>query len=184
MRARAASTDRTRESILGAVEGLTGERLPMQISLADVAERAGVSVQTVLRHFGNKDSLFEAAYHRTVQKIGAERKTPLGDVAAAVRTIVASYERLGDWSVRLQAQESTDELAGRATAIGRRFHRRWVAEVFAPQLAGRPDSAEVVDLLVIATDVLTWKNLRRDMGLGREATIARMRRLVESVVEN
>jgi hypothetical protein len=43
-------------------------------------------------------------------------------------------------------------------------------------VADRPDSAEVLDLLVIATDVLTRKNLRRDMGLGREATIARIRR--------
>ena len=188
MRVRAESTANTRERILNAVIGLSEERLSVEIVLADVAARAGVSVQTVLRHFGGKDMLFEQAQARHLEQVRAERATPVGDVAAAVRTIVTFYDRTGDWSVRLQAVEHRDERSRDTVADGRRLHRAWVEEVFAPQLAAcaacatRADREELVDLLVIATDVLTWKILRRDAGLDHESTCGRMLRLVKAVV--
>ncbi|HEX6339374.1 MAG TPA: TetR family transcriptional regulator, partial [Jiangellaceae bacterium] len=52
MRARAASTAETGERILRAVLDLHLERFHDQITLEDVADRAGVTVQTVLRRFG------------------------------------------------------------------------------------------------------------------------------------
>lgn len=156
--------------------------MSVQIALADVAARAGVSVQTVLRHFGSRDNLFEHAWARHADTVRAERATPVGDVEAAVAAIVSSYERLGDWSIRLQAVEHSDDLARRALSVARRFHRSWVEEVFAPQLAARTDRKETTDLLVVATDVLTWKILRRDQGLGQRATCRRMRRLVQGIL--
>ena len=66
--------------------------------------------------------------------------------------------------------------------LGRRLHRDWVEEVFAPQLAGRRDREELVDLLVVATDLLTWKILRRDGGMDRSTTCKRMLRLVRAVL--
>ncbi|WP_445189957.1 TetR/AcrR family transcriptional regulator [Pseudonocardia sp. Cha107L01] len=162
---------------------LSEERLSLEIVLADVAERAGVSVQTVLRHFGSRNELFEHAQARQVEAVRAERATPVGDVAAAVDTIVTFYDRIGNWSLRLQAQEHNDALTRRTIERGRRIHRDWVEEVFAPQLADRADREELVDLLVIATDVLTWKILRRDTGLDHASTCKRMRRLVTAVLQ-
>ncbi len=182
MRARAESTTRTRERILDAVIALSEERLSVEIILADVAAQAGVTVQTVLRHFGSRQALFERAQARQVTQVRAERATPVGDAAAAVRTIVAFYDRLGEWSLRLQAQEHSDELSRRTVERGRRVHREWVEEVFAPQLVGRRDRKELVDLLVVATDVLTWKILRRDGGMDRSATCRRMLRLVRALL--
>lgn len=182
MRARAESTTRTRERILDAVVDLSEERLSVEIVLADVAARAGVTVQTVLRHFGSRQGLFEQAQTRRVARVRAERATPVGDAAAAVRTIVAFYDRLGEWSLRLQAQEHSDELSRQTVSLGRRVHRDWVEEVFAPQLAGRRNRKELVDLLVVATDLLTWKILRRDGGMSRSATCKRMVRLVRAVL--
>lgn len=182
MRARAEATASTRARILDAVIALSEERLSLEIVLADVAERAGVSVQTVLRHFGSRNELFEHAQARQVAGVRAERATPVGDVAAAVDTIVTFYDRIGNWSLRLQAQEHSDPLTRRTIERGRRIHRDWVEEVFAPQLADRADRAELVDLLVIATDVLTWKILRRDSGLDYASTCKRMRRLVTAVL--
>src|SRR5262249_54714879 len=100
MRARAESTTRTRERILDAVIALSEERLSLEIILADVAARAGVTVQTVLRHFGSRQALFELAQARQVTQVRAERATPVGDTAAAVRTIVAFYDRMGEWCLR------------------------------------------------------------------------------------
>ena len=183
MRARAEATASTRSRILDAVIALSEERLSLEIVLADVAERAGVSVQTVLRHFGSRNELFEHAQARQVEAVRAERATPVGDVAAAVDTIVSFYDRIGNWSLRLQAQEHNDALTRRTIERGRRIHRDWVEEVFAPQLADRADREELVDLLVIATDVLTWKILRRDTGLDHASTCKRMRRLVTAVLQ-
>jgi hypothetical protein len=66
--------------------------------------------------------------------------------------------------------------------LGRRVHRVWVEEVFAPQLVGRRDREELVDLLVVATDLLTWKILRRDGGMDVPATCKRMLRLVQAIL--
>jgi len=182
MRARAESTTRTRERILDAVIALSEERLSVEIILADVAARARVTVQTVLRHFGSRQRLFEQGQARRVEQVRVERAAPVGDAAAAVRTIVAFYDRLGEWSLRLQAQEHGDELSRQTVELGRQVHREWVEEVFAPQLVGRRDRKELVDLLVVATDVLTWKILRRDGGMDRSTTCKRMLRLVRAVL--
>jgi AcrR family transcriptional regulator len=182
MRARADAAAGTRERILDAVIALSEERLSVEIVLADVAEHAGVSVQTVLRHFGSRHGLFERAQARHIALVRAERATPVGDAASAVRTIVAFYDRTGEWSLRLQAQEHSDELSRKTVERGRRVHREWVEQVFAPQLVGRNDREELVDLLIVATDLLTWKILRRDGGMSRATTSERMLRLVRAVL--
>jgi AcrR family transcriptional regulator len=182
MRARAESTNKTRERILDAVIALCRERLSLEVVLADVAKRAGVSVQTLLRHFGSRQCLFEQAQASRLAQVRAERATPVGDAASAVRTIVAFYDRLGEWSLCLEAQEPSDKRSRQTVELCRRVHREWVEQVFAPQLDGRGDREELVDLLVVATDVLTWKILRRDGGLDRTTTCKRMLRLVQAVV--
>ncbi len=182
MRARAESTGRTRDGILDAAVALSEERLSVEIVLADVAERAGVSVQTVLRHFGSRQRLFDEVLARLLEQVRAERATPVGDAEAAVRTIVAFYDRLGEWSLRLQAIEHSDAPSRRAVRFGRQYHREWVEQVFAPDLRGRRDRKELVDLLVVATDVLTWKILRRDGGMDAATTGRRILRLVRAVL--
>jgi hypothetical protein len=70
----------------------------------------------------------------------------------------------------------------RITEQGKAMHRTWVKDVFAPQIAAADDGEELTDLLVVATDVYTWKLLRRDRGLGRDRTERRMRHLVERLL--
>ena len=52
---------------------------------------------------------------------------------------------------------------------GRAWHRAWVERTFAPLLEGLAGAARERRLvaLVVATDLLVWKLLRREMGLGR-----------------
>src|SRR6185503_7552104 len=61
MEARAKSTEATRLKILEAVEVSFQELFYDEMTLAAIAERAGVSVQTILRHFDSKESLFTAS---------------------------------------------------------------------------------------------------------------------------
>ena len=182
MRARARSTAQTRRRILEATLALSGERPLPEVSLAAVASRSELSVQTVLRHFGSRDGLFEAAFEHARDAVQEERRAPLGDVAEAVRVVVDHYERRGDGVLVLLAQEDSQPLARRITDHGRALHRRWVGEVFGPQLTAAEDPDALTDLLVVATDVYTWKLLRRDRGLSREQSEQRIRRLVDATL--
>jgi AcrR family transcriptional regulator len=183
MTARAEAAERTRTGILDAAVRLAGTRRLADISLDDIAGEAGVSVQTVLRRFGSRAGVVEAAPLHALEERHEERLAPVGDVAAAVDVVVDHYELRGDGVVLLLAQESTDPQVRRITANGRRLHREWVETVFAPYL---PDShaarTELVDLLAVATDVLTWKQLRRDRGHDRITTTKRIHALVAALI--
>jgi len=183
MTARAEAAEVTRLRILDAMVGLATSRLLTDISLDDVATAAGVSVQTVLRRFGNRAGLVDAAYAHAVAEVETERQAPTGDVDAAVAAIVEHYERRGDGVVLMLAQEGSDETVRRITENGRRMHREWVQTVFAPYLPSPEAAREArVDLLVVATDVYTWKQLRRDRGLDRATTIQRIHELVTALI--
>ena len=66
---------------------------------------------------------------------------------------------------------------------GRRGHQDWVERVFAGALTGLRGVARKrrVAQLVAATDVYTWKLLRRDKELSREQTITAIRELLEAL---
>lgn len=181
MRARAEAATQTRRRILRAALELTVEKVSLEIVLDDVAQRAKVSVQTVLRHFGSRDGLFDALEEFAKEEIGRERAAPAGDPDAAVRVIFDHYELRGDAVMRMLAQEHWDERTRRITELGRRQHRDWVAAVFAPQLEAG-DREELLDLLVVATDVYTWKLLRRDRNLARGDAEARVRQLIAALL--
>jgi len=183
MTARAESVARTRDRILDTTIALHLERPIADISLDLVAEGAGVSVQTVLRHFGNRAGLFEAALERGAKEIGREREAAPGDVEGALRVLIDHYEQRGDGVLLFLKQEADEPHAKRIVVNGRRTHRAWVARVFDRVLAERRDD-ELLDLLVVATDVYCWKLLRRDRGLSRRLTEQRMRRLVDAVLES
>jgi AcrR family transcriptional regulator len=182
MTTRARAVEETRARIIDACVGLHGERPVAEIGLDDVASRAGVSVQTVLRHFGSRAGLEEASFEAAQQAVTDERRTPVGDVAAAVRVIVDHYEKRGDQALLMLAQEGQQPLMARITDRGKALHRQWVEEVFAPYLAEADDPGELTDLLVVATDVYAWKLLRRDRALGRDRTERRIRHLVDRIL--
>lgn len=184
MTARARSAAETRRRILQAAFTLQSQRLTSEIGLDAIAEEAGVSVQTVLRHFGNRAGLFDATVAYANEQVTEERRTPVGDVPAAIRVLVDHYELRGDMALLMLAQESTLEHLRRMADAGKAMHRGWVADVFAPRLTGMTVAAreEAVDLLVVATDVYTWKLLRRDRGLSRTQTEHRIHTLVTAVL--
>ncbi|MFI5625284.1 TetR/AcrR family transcriptional regulator [Nocardioides sp. NPDC051685] len=178
MTRRAEAAEQTRLRIQDAVIAYAEERLLRDVSLDDVARRADVSVQTVLRHFGSKAGLVTAATDYMSRQVQVERAAPTGDLDSAVHTLLDHYERRGRLSLLLLAQEDTDEQVRSITSIGKRMHREWVRAVLVPE--GADD--ELVDLLVVATDVYTWKLLRRDRQLSRPQTEQRIKKLVAAVL--
>jgi AcrR family transcriptional regulator len=181
---RSIAVARTKDRILRAVVELATEKLSIEIVLDEVAARSGVTVQTILRHFGSKDALFTAAVGFGSSEVAAERIAPVGDVAEAVRVIVDHYELRGDWVMALLGQEASDERIRGVTESGRQLHRDWVATVFEPQLSrcADPQHPVLMNLLVVATDVYTWKILRRDRGLSRARAEEQMRYLTDAIL--
>jgi AcrR family transcriptional regulator len=181
---RAEAAAATRRRILEAGLDLSWEQLFIETTLDDIASRAGVSVKTVLRHFGSRDGLDAAIEQFALEEIGEERAAPTGDVAAAVHGIFNHYEHRGDGILKMLGQELFDDTFREGMDYGRRMHREQIAEVFAPQLAERSlaDREALIDLLVVATDVYTWKLLRRDRGLDQPTTEARVRQLIAGIL--
>jgi AcrR family transcriptional regulator len=173
MGARARAAAATGERILGAAAEVFWELPTDRVSLDEVARRAGVSVQTVIRRFGGREGLMAAAAAREAERVRGQRdEAPPGDVPGAVRVLVGHYEAMGDRVLRLLAEEQRSPGLRPMADTGRTVHRQWCARVFASALAGRAGAERQRRLaqIVAVCDVYTWKLLRRDAGLSRQQT--------------
>lgn len=150
------------------------------IRIADIAVTAGVSSQTVHTHFESKEALFLTAIGEIGQEVLEMRGgTTPGDVVAIVRGLVAEYERYGDVNWALLPLERDSPAVAAALQAGRAGHRAWLEASFAPLLPTHPKRRQqVLDGLYAATDVGTWKLLRRDLGL----SASRTRAVVETLI--
>jgi AcrR family transcriptional regulator len=180
---RALDAARTTERIVDATEALLADGPVADATLQAIADGAGVTVQTVLRHMGSRDGCFAAVGKRLGARVEAQRGgTAPGDVDGAIAALIAHYEAEGRLVLNLLAQEGSNEALPReAAAEGRAYHRAWVVRCLVPG-AGEPDRQRV-DALVAATDLYVWKLLRLDLGRSIAATEGVVTHLVRSVLE-
>ena len=125
MRARAESAQGTRQRILEATADELWERRVSEVRLEDIAARADVTVQTVLRIFRGKRNLFDAALILLRDRILTQREsaTP-GDVGGNVSALFDHYERMGDFVIRNLAEESAIPELKAWLDQGRKAHRQ------------------------------------------------------------
>ena len=183
MRARKQTTAATRNAIVqAAIDSVVAAR-SLGITLGSVADRAGVTVKTVLRHFGSREELVDAVYLQILRDVMAERTVTSGVPERELTVLIEHYERRGETVLGLLAEEDDDPRARRMCDTGRTLHRKWVAEVFGAGLPVEPpERARIIDALVVVTDVYCWKLLRRDRGLTVEDVRDRMLLLSEAVL--
>src|ERR1044072_4477083 len=133
MVARAESAAANGERILDAAIEVFWERPHEAVTLDEVARRADVTVQTVIRRFGGRDGLFAAAAARETERVREQRyQAPIGDVRGAARVLVDHYEAMGDRIMRLLANEDRSPELRAITDGGRAFLREWCERVFEP----------------------------------------------------
>lgn len=186
MENRAAAAAVTAERVLDAAVEVFWERQGEQLSLEDVAHRAGVTVRTVIRRFGGREGLFTAAVDREMQRERRERnRAPVGDAATAVRVLLDGYETTGERMLGVLAEEQRVPAVREILDGGRALHRDWCARVFAPTLervTGAQRDRRLAQLVAVC-DVYTWKVLRRDAALSRRQTELAIVELLTPILE-
>lgn len=181
MRARAAAAEETARRLVSAMQSLFAERPFDEISLEQIAARAGVTLQTLLRRFGSKAGLLAAAADDGSARVEAQRAAAVpGDLRGAVRNLFDHYEEWGDVSLRLLTQEERFPEVAEIARRGRAVHAAWVERVFAAELARRRGRARLRRRaqLVALCDVYVWKLLRRDQALPRADAEAALREML------
>ena len=181
---RAEAAEETARHVLDAFSDKMRTQWFDEVTLEEVAERAGVHVRTVIRRFGSKEGLLEAFVDHFVSSIAIDRATPPGDVAAAIDRLMDIYETWGDSVIRNLAQEPRHPPLKRLLDLGRERHRAITAATYAPWLdrLTPPERSRTLDALIAATDVYVWKLTRRDMAHSRAKAARILRTLVDSVL--
>jgi AcrR family transcriptional regulator len=185
MAGRTAAMQHTREAILDAAVSMADTWYD-EVTLADVAARAGVSQQTVVNHFGSKLNLYLAAIReRFAPEVVALRETAqVGRTDSIVDAVLADYEVTGDRTWRLVCLAQRHQELQPVLAGGRRAHREFVEQVFAPLLAGGGSAARAaqVTALVVLLDVTTWWQLRRAEGLSKRDARRHLLTLIDALL--
>jgi AcrR family transcriptional regulator len=180
MGARAEASAATRERLLAAAWRQFATLPYEEVLLREIAEEAGVTVQTLHLRFGSKEELFTAAIAWWgMAEISAREEAPVGRIPEAVANVFDHYEAHGLAILRMLSQEERIPAVHDMTEAGRAYHRAWAEKIFEPLLSGLVGGARERRLaaIVTATDVLVWKLLRQDIGLERgeaERVVAEM----------
>jgi AcrR family transcriptional regulator len=185
MTARAGAMGRTRERLIRAAWDRFVVRRYDDVTLADIAADAGVTVQTLLNHFGSKQGLLLATTEFFADDIaGLRGSVDAGDIDGAIDALMRQYEAFGDVNWRFVADSERHAAVRQVLDAGRAVHRNWLEDVFHSYLpASGEEREETLTALFAVTDVGTWKLLRRDLGCPPEQVRAVLRRLIASQLE-
>jgi AcrR family transcriptional regulator len=176
--------ERSREAIVAAMFDLVGQGV-LQPTAQQVADRAGVGIRSVFRHFSEMDSLYAALDARlegdAIRLLRGGRRAGRLDarIGALVRQRAALFERIAPYkrSANLQRWRSRF-LEGR--------HRRLQAGLredllqWLPELA--PAAADQVEAIDLALSFEAWDCLRADRQLSARRTVAVVERTVRALV--
>lgn len=182
--ARADATRARRDRVVDAVLDATPAIPPDGVTLDAVAEAAGVSTRTVIRLFGSKEGLIQAAMVRGAEREMAEREVAPGDVEGAARALARRYEAKAPQSLHLVALEDRYPFVHDWLTSARQHHLRWLGEVFARWLPARgPKRTSRLLALFGATEIYVWASLRLRLGHGRAVAEAVMLESLRALVE-
>jgi hypothetical protein len=135
----------------------------MSVVLANVATLARLAAH-VLEAFLQRHVIPSSECARAFSSAAAQHnatvraQVPAGDIATALDFIVGMYESIGDALMRTLSQDGRVPVVTEMAEAGRVLHGEWLERVFGPLLSANPKRREEqLALLLIATDVFTWK---------------------------
>jgi AcrR family transcriptional regulator len=185
MTARAESAARTGERIVAATKELFVEKVIAEITLADIAARSGVTVQTILRRFGDKDSVFASAIAHFSDEVDAQRSQALPNALDdVIANLIEHYEEWGPVMLKMLAEEFASPAIEEKVAGGKAYHRTWCETMFSDSLTNlsKADRARRLAQLVAVCDIRTWELLRISSALSRNQTRRALREMLEPLI--
>lgn len=184
---RAARSERTRRAVVDALLALNDEG-DLQPSAQRIAARAGVSLRALWKNFSDMETLYAVAGRREVERVSAitepvDASLPLPE---RIERFVAQRARVLELlapaarAAGLREPFSPQLRANRQEFL--RLARGELTQVFARELAHRPQRDQVVDALMAATTWPPWALLRDQLGLDAEAARTVMARTVAALL--
>jgi AcrR family transcriptional regulator len=167
--ARAEAEEQTGAALIAAADEAFLSGPWERASLESIAQRAGVTKQTLLRHFGSKDGLLEQTLRLAMVEVEKQRlSAPTDDIPGAVDNLLDHYEARGGRAMRSTNLDVGGPLAELAQ-ISREFHYEWIDHAFGRWLASAPAAqrARLRGALIAICDVQSWWILARDLGRSR-----------------
>jgi AcrR family transcriptional regulator len=157
-----------RNRILDAALDLGAERT--DVTIEDIADRAGVSERSIYNHFPSVRELIAGMYERGAEKLRplfAYLPSPDDRFEDRVRGWVAVWARIQEEiaPIRWRALVAESEFPDLQPELGqlRSIHKAEIERMF-PEITNE-ESRRVV---VAMTDSLSWRSLRKHQGLGFE----------------
>jgi len=173
MGVRAKAAEMTSEEIIRVVGELWMKYSIHEITLQMVAQNTGVAVMTILRKFGSKEGLFDAAIRTDTAGIqDVRKKSQAGNISQAISILMKEYEYAGPAVIRTLAVENDLPVAAKILTKGRELHKEWCQRIFAQYLPASNEKEYQIMLgaFYAATDVYKWQLLRNDLGYSEEET--------------
>lgn len=170
--------ERSRHAIVAALLDLVGGGV-LQPTAQQVADRAGVGIRSVFRHFTEMDSLFAEMDGRLEGEAarligGGSRGGSLPErVASLVRLRGALFERIAPYKRAANLQRWRSPFLQERHLRMQRLLRADLLE-WLPELEKAP--AELVEALDLATSFEAWDRLRGDRALGQKVALATLER--------
>lgn len=185
---RKAQAEARRQKILKCAARLLANISDEDFRLEDVAEAAGVSVQTILRAFGNKDGLLIKTLESEAPSaidFSMFDNVKIEDLDQLIRAMFTIYERIGDLVIHALAHEHRSPEFKKSLDMGRVFHKGWINDAFEIHIARRPPQERVAlyHALLATTDIYVWKILRRDEALGFDDAVATVVLTLKSLIQ-
>ncbi len=188
LRARALRQSETRDRITQAAVELHQQHGPLQTTITEIAQRAGVERLTVYRHFPDEASLHEACQQHffTAHPLpNLERWREISSVPvrleSGLRELYEYWEETQSmFSSVLRDHEVDPERSG-AGAVNF-MSRAKEALLFGQDLSG--SRGQVIAATVgHAVNFYTWRSLVRDQGLSNAAAVSMMCKLVTNELQ-
>lgn len=181
--------ERNKEGVIEAILDLLSEGNERPTT-AEIAERSGVSVRSVFRHFDDVESLYAAAVEAHSGRMAPHytRPLPSGGLDERVDGIVVRradlYEAMGPVRRAGERLRKTSPSVADKLEYGRELLRRELETVFADEIATIPrdERAEVLDALEAASSWHAWEALTVAQGCPRPRAMAAMARLLRVLV--
>jgi AcrR family transcriptional regulator len=177
----------TRQRILDAARDLFLEKWIDELTLQDVAGYAGVTVQTVIRHFGTREQLLRTAVEEI--DLGARDHRRLqtdGSLSGIVAALVDYYETYHAWVLRSLAQESRIPELSISLTKGRQQHCDWLLTCFALYLnaLSEPQRKALADQLYTLCEIYVWRVYRLDLNQPRSVLEIAWHSLLRAVIQS